>query len=329
MNYPIIEGCARLRDISRKYLVQYPDLMEVEKGIPYNEFYYHSHIRNKEMEYRIIKRITESEEHATLLVKNCPITVSLNRYPDILPFRDTVVPLMGDEYINANFIDGTLINSENMFIATQAPLHGTMDAFWTMIWQYDVDLILMICCINESGIKKCEEYFPEEGTLQSASFEISVEKTSYLSINLIQRTFTLVHIQSQESKRIMHLHGKSWPDQGAPNINDEFNSIDAIIQLIKSRRVMNPSCKIAVHCSAGIGRTGLFIGIYNMVVALEELIELDIQNGMNNARVSVFGVTRRLREQRWGMVNSLKQYKFMYKFMEYWITAYLASQATF
>ena len=62
---------------------------------------------------------------------------------------------------------------------------------------------------------------------------------------------------------------------------------------------------------------------------LEELIEIDIQNSTNNARVSVFGTVRRLREQRWGMVNSLKQYKFMYKFMEDWITAYLAGLANF
>ena len=59
MQYPIVEGKARQRDVSYKYIVQYPDLAEVEKGIPFKEFYYHSRIRNKEMEYRIIKRITE------------------------------------------------------------------------------------------------------------------------------------------------------------------------------------------------------------------------------------------------------------------------------
>ena len=55
--------------------------------------------------------------------------------------------------------------------------------------------------------------------------------------------------------------------------------------------------KVVVHCSAGIGRTGVFIGAYNVTSALEEQIEHN-----DDPRVSVFAVVRRLREQRWGMV---------------------------
>ena len=54
----------------------------------------------------------------------------------------------------------------------------------------------------------------------------------------------------------------------------------------------NIEMKVVVHCSAGIGRTGMFIGIFNMVTALEELLMRE----ESLARVSVFGVVRRLRE---------------------------------
>lgn len=330
MEYPIIEGPARIRDFSYKYLSQYPELTELEKGIPYKEFYYHSHLRNKETEYRILRRITESKEHAEFLVHNSPLTVSLNRYPDILPYRDTLVSLKAHQYINANFVDSTLQNTENIFIATQAPLKSTMGAFWSMIWEHNIELIIMICCITEGGMPKCEEYFPTEEPIVVEDFEVVLDRTCHIFPSLVQRTFLMKSVKEpgNEFREVTHLHGLKWPDQGAPKIKDEYNSIEHIIQTIKNKRLMNPSCKVAVHCSAGIGRTGLLIGIFNMVVALEELIESDIQNSINQARVSVFGTARRLREQRWGMVSNLKQYKFMYRYMEYWITSYLINQSS-
>lgn len=327
MDIATVEGPARLRDISYNFFTQYTEIKELEKGIPYKEFYFHSQMRKKDVEFRLLKIITETKEHADFLVRNCPLTLSLNRYPDILPYKDTVVSLLNHSYINASFIDSSLPNTENMFIATQAPLKSSVSSFWSMIWQYNVELIIMICCINENGMPKCDEYFPEESSIVCENFQISVESSFQVFPGLIQRIFKLLDLNTLEIKSVTHLHGKSWPDQGVPKIKDEYNSIDHIIQSIKNARLMQPNCKIAVHCSAGIGRTGMLIGIYNLVVALEEMIEYDIQNSTNFARVSVFGTTRRLREQRWGMVNNEKQYKFMYKFMEYWITAYLVNQA--
>lgn len=327
MDIATVEGPARLRDLSYNFFSQYPEITELEKGIPYKEFYYHSQMRKKDVEFRLLKIITETKEHADFLVRNCPLTLNLNRYPDILPYKDTVVSLLSHSYINASFIDSSLPYSENMFIATQAPLKSSIPSFWSMIWQYNVELIIMICCINENGMPKCEEYFPEESSIVCENFQISVESSHQVFPGLIERLFKILDLNTLEIKFVKHLHGKSWPDQGVPKIKDEYNSIDHIIQSIKTARLMQPNCKIAVHCSAGIGRTGMLIGIYNLVVALEEMIEYDIQNSTNLARVSIFGTTRRLREQRWGMVSNEKQYKFMYKYMEYWITSYLVNQA--
>ena len=33
-------------------------------------------------------------------------------------------------------------------------------------------------------------------------------------------------------------------------------------------------------------------------------------------RVSIFGIVRRLREQRWGMVHTSEQYIYIYKFID-------------
>jgi protein tyrosine phosphatase len=72
--------------------------------------------------------------------------------------------------------------------------------------------------------------------------------------------------------------------------------------------------------SAGIGRTGTFIAIYNILKCLM------ITNTVNKVSLvktcpffSVFNVVRKLREQRFGMVTDAMQYKFIYEFILDWI----------
>jgi len=55
--------------------------------------------------------------------------------------------------------------------------------------------------------------------------------------------------------------------------------------------------KIVFHCSAGIGRTGTIIAIYNIVESLRILLGNDAETqSSNEPRISIFGVVRRLRE---------------------------------
>jgi len=309
------------RDISSKYIERFEELQEVEKGIPYKEFYYHSRARDKALEFRILKKITETNEHAKLLVENCAMTCGMNRYADILPYKDTLVKAPGHSYINASFVDASV--SDKMFIATQGPMKGTMDAFWSMIWEYDVKLIIMMCSIQEEGMKKCEQYFPLDGTITCENFEITLFRSVNKYDTLIEKILCVTENSTQQSKYVSHLQSTAWPDQSTPNIQAEFHSINYIISSIKKRIAGNPHSKIAVHCSAGIGRTGVLVGIYSMVTSLEDQIKKELSGEEVQPCVSVFGTVRKMREQRWGMVACLKQYKFLYKYMEYWITSFL------
>lgn len=69
--------------------------------------------------------------------------------------------------------------------------------------------------------------------------------------------------------------------------------------------------KIVFHCSAGIGRTGTIIAIYNIIQSLKSLIENErdqepsAEISSMTPRISIFGVVRRLREQRYCMVQSV------------------------
>jgi receptor-type tyrosine-protein phosphatase gamma len=77
--------------------------------------------------------------------------------------------------------------------------------------------------------------------------------------------------------------------------------------------------KIVFHCSAGIGRTGTMLAIYNIIESLKILLENPSDD--NAPRISIFGVVRRLREQRYCMVQTSSQYEFIYQYiLDYLIT---------
>ncbi len=71
---------------------------------------------------------------------------------------------------------------------------------------------------------------------------------------------------------------------------------------------------IVVHCSAGVGRTGTLIAVYEIIMCLEYLKKINKPLVMN-----IFNVVRKLREQRYSLVTDTEQYKFIYEYSLNWI----------
>lgn len=103
MESPIIEGAHDGRDISyNSFYKQCEELIEIEEGIPITSFANLSRLRNKDLEFRLMRKITETKKHMDFLVQNTPKLQGFNRYSDILPYSDTIVSLQSGEYINAD-----------------------------------------------------------------------------------------------------------------------------------------------------------------------------------------------------------------------------------
>lgn len=66
----------------------------------------------------------------------------------------------------------------------------------------------------------------------------------------------------------------TWPDHGAPDESDN-KIIAKILDFMREYHLRskgnNDENKIVVHCSAGIGRSGTIIAIYNIQISLEVL----------------------------------------------------------
>ncbi|RWA13073.1 hypothetical protein EKO27_g2028 [Xylaria grammica] len=85
-----------------------------------------------------------------------------NRYKDILPFEHARVRLTGVgagacDYINASHIQAS--RSHKRYIAAQGPLPATFEDFWSVVWDQDVRVMVMLTAEEEGGQLKCHPYW--------------------------------------------------------------------------------------------------------------------------------------------------------------------------
>ncbi|KAL7900444.1 hypothetical protein HDV64DRAFT_268080 [Trichoderma sp. TUCIM 5745] len=85
-----------------------------------------------------------------------------NRYKDILPFEHARVKLQNKpegscDYINASHL--TASRSNKRYIASQGPLPATFEDFWSVVWEQDVRVIIMLTAESEGGQMKCHPYW--------------------------------------------------------------------------------------------------------------------------------------------------------------------------
>ncbi|KAL7926452.1 hypothetical protein ACQKWADRAFT_140250 [Trichoderma austrokoningii] len=85
-----------------------------------------------------------------------------NRYKDILPFEHARVKLQNKpegscDYINASHLAASRSNKK--YIASQGPLPATFEDFWSVIWEQDVRVIIMLTAESEGGQLKCHTYW--------------------------------------------------------------------------------------------------------------------------------------------------------------------------
>jgi len=64
--------------------------------------------------------------------------------------------------------------------------------------------------------------------------------------------------------------------------------------------------KIAIHCSAGLGRSGVVATLFS----IQQQLSL-------SEEVSIFRMVRRLREHRFGAVQNSEQYRFIYSYLRF------------
>ncbi|XP_027877349.1 receptor-type tyrosine-protein phosphatase F isoform X10 [Xiphophorus couchianus] len=250
------------------------------------------------------KRLANSKAHTSRFISaNLPCNKFKNRLVNIMPFESTRVCLQpirgveGSDYINASFIDG--YRQQKAYIATQGPLSETTEDFWRMLWEHNSTIVVMLTKLREMGREKCHQYWPAERSARYQYFVVD-PMAEYNMPQYILREFKVTDARDGQSRTIRQFQFTDWPEQGVPKTGEGF--IDFIGQVHKTKEQFGQDGPITVHCSAGVGRTGVFI---TLSIVLERMRYEGV--------VDLFQTVKTLRTQRPAMVQTEDQYQLCYR----------------
>ncbi|KAK6630707.1 hypothetical protein RUM44_002876 [Polyplax serrata] len=267
-------------------------LMQTELG---------DNITGMEIEFKKLNNI--KLDGTRFISANLPVNKHKNRLVHILPLEGTRVCLQpvrgmeGSDYINASFIDGYRYRAA--YIATQGPLPDTTDDLWRMLWEHNSTIIVMLTKLKEMGREKCHQYWPSDRSVRFGFFVVD-PIAEYNMPQYILREFKVTDARDGASRTLRQFQFTDWPEQGVPKSGEGF--IDFIGQVHKTKEQFGQDGPITVHCSAGVGRTGVFI-------TLSIVLECMQYEGV----VDIFQTVRILRTQRPAMVQTEDHYQFCYR----------------
>ena len=213
------------------------------------------------------------------------------------------------ENINASWIH---IFEFRSFIAAQGPNDITIDDFWTMCFKFNVGRIIMLCNELEGNKKKCSNYWDQNWN--SDIFQIK-ECTLLPNGNdlLEEKVIIIFNKKTNVTKLFSHIQFKAWPDHGIPDIQNCVPIFERLFNFAYGQRTENENYpKVLVHCSDGIGRTGVFLTLY----ALCHEIQQQLKEKADYIIFNVFNFVRKLKEMRMYSVENIDQYNFIYRFLE-------------
>uniref|UniRef100_A0A671MN66 protein-tyrosine-phosphatase n=1 Tax=Sinocyclocheilus anshuiensis TaxID=1608454 RepID=A0A671MN66_9TELE len=259
------------------------------------------HISGMEQEF---KRLANAKAHNSRFVSaSLPCNKFKNRLVNIMPYETTRVCLQpirgveGSDYVNGSFIDG--YRQQRAYIATQGPLAETVEDYWRMLWEHNSTIVVMLTKLREMGREKCHQYWPSDRSARYQYFVVD-PMAEYNMPQYILREFKVTDARDGQSRTVRQFQFTDWPEQGVPKSGEGF--IDFIGQVHKTKEQFGQDGPITVHCSAGVGRTGVFI---TLSIVLERMRYEGV--------VDIFQTVKMLRTQRPAMVQTEEQYQFCYR----------------
>lgn len=213
------------------------------------------------------------------------------------------------------------------YIAAQGPLDDTIADFWRMVWEQKSYVIIMLTKVFDLVRSMCSKYWPDEVNCPEyyAPMEVTLleeEELAEFTIrtfrlkrrfavkgfeNLVEKTMKLsLNADDEEGRIVYQFQYFKWPIHSCPSIDSilHFRRKVRLVMEDVADRVEKPGPSI-VHCSDGCGRTGAFL-------AIDANLELAEEDNM----FDIFGYTKKMRNARKGMIDSVDQYKFVYEVLE-------------
>ncbi|KAJ1346776.1 tyrosine protein phosphatase 1, variant 2 [Parelaphostrongylus tenuis] len=283
-----------------------PEQMRVAESVPRSDKLSHSLrlLSDALASGRVVSQFEQLyRKKPGLTMNDCrlPFNLNKNRYRDVCPYDITRVHLNSSptgDYINANYVNMEIPSSGivNRYIACQGPLAHTSADHWLMVWEQLCTHIVMLTTITERGRVKCHQYWPKLHESQEYGRLLVTCIRDHETPNCSYREFSVKERTSKEERRVTQMQYTAWPDHGVPDDPKHFISFVDEVRRARAGSV-DP---IVVHCSAGIGRTGVLILMETAACLVEA-----------NEPVYPLDIVRVMRDQRAMAIQTVGQYTFV------------------
>ena len=162
-----------------------PKLNGTDNGLIPSTIDKHSHWPLLERQFRMVTQFKAKDFNVVSALKPCnkPKNRSLNLIP-LEAHRVHILPRTpgaeGSDYINATFLTG--FSRLREFIITQHPIWDTVPDFWQMIWDHNVQTIVMLSSVIDE--KEFPQFWPDkEDEADYGSFKVKLIEESRLMLN--------------------------------------------------------------------------------------------------------------------------------------------------
>ncbi|GJD10352.1 Citrate/oxoglutarate carrier protein [Galdieria sulphuraria] len=247
------------------------------------------------------------KKEQTFTIAKLPNNQLKNRYVDVVPCDEYCVTVkccdsVESVYLNASYISDIFPGDDRIYIATQAPIKSCTKEFWHM---RDV---------------KCDVYWPtkEQEVWSLGCIQLFLEDEVVVAEkSVILRHIRLYHKLSDgqvEDRLVYQFQYNGWPDHGIPT---EKSSFTFLLEQVEKHRLGK---SLVVHCSAGIGRTGVFCTLdilrrYLSSHSFLQRLKALVDKGADKEEIADFLVNLvsetvvQIRKRRPGMIQTAEQFR--------------------
>eukprot|EP00794_Sanderia_malayensis_P008095 gene8095-8963_t len=272
-----------------------------------------------QMQFELLNSVTHCFSTIETLNALKPENERRNRNKNILPrdsyrvvLQESIYENASSDYVNATFVDG--YKREYGFIATEHPLPKTMAAFWSIVLENNVTMIVMLNELKEGSLKY-PTFWPSVGS-ETKYGQILVKNQSSSDKEEKDLTHIMIHIRhgsmAKNSREVDMYQFHYWPNHATPKNTSQLLSLLNKLNVSESNKQQgNNKHSTLVMCSDGAGRTGTFIAIANILERLksEQLID-------------VFHTVKKIRLFRPQFVENSAQYQFCFKMAQAYMESF-------